>query len=179
MVVQRYTMRQNIAGATALEVARRAIGEGSDDSWRSAVRELVHGSRFVPHDRRDIFERAVIAGFTGDCIVLAHVAIPQIENSLREVLRNAGCPITTMNAEGVQEERDLNRLLTDEGTNTVLGEAMVWEMRSLLIEKTGANLRNRLCHGLLGADDFGRPGMNLVLWLTLFLLLRYVDSGPQ
>jgi hypothetical protein len=179
MVVQGYATRQNIVGATTLEVARRMIGEGPDESWRSAVGELVHRSHFVPDDRRGIFERALIAGFAGDRVVFAHLAIPQIENSVRVVFRNAGLPITTMNAEGVQEERDLNRLLTDRDAKTVLGEAMVWEMRSVLIEKSGPNLRNRLCHGLLGADEFDRPAMNVLLWLTASLLRAYGSTGGE
>jgi hypothetical protein len=179
MVVQAYTMRQNLAGATVLETARRIIGDRADGSWQSAIRELVHRSSFVPEDRRDIFERAVIAGFAGDRVPLAHLAIPQIEHSLRVIFRDAELPITTMTAEGVQEERDLNRLLTDEGAKSVLGEALAWEMRSLLIEKTGSNLRNRLCHGLLGADDFERSAMNALLWLVVFLLLRCVGEGSR
>ena len=176
MVVQAYTMRQNIAGAITLEVARRMIGEAADGSWQSALRELVSASGFVPEDRREIFMRAVLAGFAGDHLVFAHLAIPQIENSLRVVFRKAELPITTMNAEGVQEERDLNRLLTDEGAKDVLGELLAWEMRCLLVEKTGPNLRNRLCHGLLGADDFARPAMNLLLWLTVSLLLANAST---
>ncbi len=179
MVVQGYNMRQNIAGATALEVGRRMIQEGADGSWKDAIRELVQGSKLVPEDRREIFERALGAGFAGDRLVFAHLVIPQIENSLRHVFGDAGLPITSMNAEGVQEERDLNRLLTDEAAKTVLSEGLVWEMRSFLIEKTGPNLRNRLCHGLLGSGDFDRPAMNLLLWLTVSLLLRYVGSGAS
>lgn len=179
MVVQSYTARQNMVGATTLEAARRAIAAGPDDSWWPAVGELVLGSRFVPDDRRGIFERAIVAGFTGDRVIFAHLAIPQIENSLRVVFRDAGLPITTMNAKGIQEERDLNSLLTDEGANTVLGEALAWEMRSLLIERTGPNLRNRLCHGLLGADDFDRPAINVLLWLTVSLLFRYRTAGGE
>lgn len=177
IVVQGYAMRQNIVGTTVLEVARRAIADGRDDSWRSAIGDLVHGSRFAPDDRRGILERAIVAGFSGDRVVLAHLAIPQIENSLRVVFRDAGLPITTMNAKGIQEERDLNSLLTDESAKTVLGEALVWEMRSLLIERTGANLRNRLCHGLLGSDDFDRPASNVLLWLVLVLLQRFAGAS--
>jgi len=179
MVVQGYTMRQNIAGATTLEVARRAIGDGADESWRGAVRELVHASGFVPEDRRDLLEGAVIAGFMGDRVVFAHLAIPQIENSLRVMFRKRGLPITTMNAKGIQEERDPNSLLTDEAAKAVLGEALAWEMRSLLIERIGPNLRNRLCHGLLGADDFDRPAMNVLLWLTVSLLLACGSPGGE
>jgi len=177
MVVQGYTTRQNIAGATALEVARKAIADAPDDSWRSAVAELVHRSRFVPEDRRGIFERAIVAGFEGDRVAFAHLAIPQSENSVRVIFRGAGLQITTMSAKGIQEERDLNSLLTDKSAKTVLGEALVWEMRSLLIERTGANLRNRLCHGLLGDGDFDHPATNVLLWLVVALLRRFTVTS--
>jgi hypothetical protein len=173
MVVQGYTTRQNIVGATALEVARKAIADAPDGSWRSAVAELVHHSGFVPEDRRGIFERAIIAGFAGDRVVFAHLAIPQIENSVRVVFRDAGLPITTMSAKGIQEERDLNSLLVDDGAKTVLSDALTWEIRSLLVERTGPNLRNRLCHGLLGDDEFDRPATNVLLWLVVALLRRF------
>lgn len=67
--------------------------------------------------------------------------------------------------------------LTDEAAKTVLCEALGWEMRSLLIERTAPNLRDRLCHGPLGADDFDSPAMSVLLWLTASLLRRYAGPG--
>jgi hypothetical protein len=87
------------------------------------------------------------------------------------MFQKAGLQVTSMDAQGVQEERDLNQLLRMEGAKDVLGADLLWETRSLLIEKSGPNLRNRLCHGLLASDDFERPAVNALLWLTTLLLL--------
>ncbi|MGH9459924.1 MAG: DUF4209 domain-containing protein [Vicinamibacteria bacterium] len=180
MVVQAYAMRHDLAGATLLEEARSIVVSSEAAMWKAAVRELVEGSTFVPEDRRSIYERALVAGFEGDKMLFSHLVVPQLENSLRRVFREAGLQITSMDAQGVQEERDLNQLLRMEGAKDVLGEDLLWETRSLLIEKTGPNLRNRLCHGLLGDSDFERPAGNTLLWLTVFLLLgaKAALGGP-
>jgi hypothetical protein len=171
MIVQAYAMHHDLAGATLLEEARSILAATEASPWKAAVRELVEGSAFVPEDRRAIYERALVAGFEGDRMLFSHLVIPQLENSLRRMFQKAGLQVTSMDAQGVQEERDLNQLLRMEGAKDVLGADLLWGTRSLLIEKSGPNLRNRLCHGLLASDDFERPAVNALLWLTTLLLL--------
>ena len=75
--------------------------------------------------------------------------------------------------EGVQQERDLNQLLTDPGAEKIFGKDLLWEMRSLLIEKTGPNLRNRLCHGLMSSTDINSDSSRFFLWLTVHLIVYF------
>lgn len=53
---------------------------------------------------------------------------------------------------GVQQEHNFNAFLTEVGyiaiLNRMLGEASVADLRMLLIDKLGANLRNTAAHGL-------------------------------
>jgi hypothetical protein len=170
-IVQAYAMQQDLAGATLLEEARSILVSADAGTWKAAVRELIEDNAFVAEDRRETYERALVAGFEGDKVLFSHLVIPQLENSLRSIFREAGLPVTSLDTLGVQEERDLNQILRMEAVKDVLGEDLLWEMRSLLIEKTGPNLRNRLCHGLLAAGDFERPAISTLLWLTVFLLL--------
>jgi len=160
----------------------RKYGSWSTEAgtWKAAIRELVEENTFVPEDRRDIYERALVAGFEGDKVLFLPLVIPQLENSLRSVFRAAGLTVTSMDSHGVQEERDLNQLLRMDAAKDVLSEDLLWEARALLIEKTGPNLRNRLCHGLLGTGDFERPAVNTLLWLTVLLLLlaQAASGGP-
>ena len=178
MIIQMYNMNQDLLGATILEEARSILASGEAEAWPAAVHELVETSTFVPDDRRAIYARALVAGFEGDRVLFQHLIIPQLENSVRQVFCEAGLQVTSIDAQGVQEERNLNQLLRLEGAKNVLGEDLVWEMRSLLVEKTGPNLRNRVCHGLAADGDYERPAGNALLWLTVFLLLRYRCSQP-
>ena len=73
--------------------------------------------------------------------------------------------------EGIQDEFNLNRLLSasefTESLGKVIGEDFIFDLRGLLVERFGANLRNDMAHGLIGHDEFySTPGCYL-WWLAL------------
>jgi hypothetical protein len=70
----------------------------------------------------------------------------------------------------VQEERDLNILLRFPEVTEMFGEDTVFEMQGLLVERFGANLRNRIAHGLLGDSGFYSSEVLYAWWLILRLL---------
>ena len=70
---------------------------------------------------------------------------------------------------GLQREHDLNRLFDMAETKALLGEDEHFEMESLLVHDAGANLRNRLAHGLL--DDGAHQALLVYFW---WKVLRYV-----
>jgi hypothetical protein len=60
----------------------------------------------------------------------------------------------------------------------LIGKDTVYNLRGLLAEHTGTNLRNRLAHGLLNDHDFivSLPIFAIYLWwLTLRLIALYSD----
>jgi len=81
--------------------------------------------------------------------------------------------ITSVLPSGVQREKDMNELLTDSNAEQIFGKDLLWEMRSLLIEQSGPNLRNRVCHGLANSDDINSSSSIFLLWLTLYLLIAF------
>jgi hypothetical protein len=170
-VIQQYNLCQNLAGAVLLEEARSIIQGGPDVTWRAAIEELIGEHPLIQSVRSQLYSRAIFAGCEGDGLVFLHLIIPQVEYLVREALHRAGVQTTSIGAAGVQEERDLNYLLRGEAAESILGKDLVWEMRSLLTEKCGPNLRNRLCHGLLHDSDFSQSHSTFLLWLALYLLV--------
>lgn len=171
-IIQQYNLSQNLVAATTLRRAIVIILK-SDETWKTAVKEIITMSKFVPEERRDIFEKAITAGFEGDLLVFTHLIIPQIENSIRVIFALNKLKVTAVSPEGTQEERDLNSLLTDANAEGILGRDLAWEMRSLLIEKSGPNLRNRLCHGLMSSENLYSTSAVFLLWLTLYLVVDF------
>jgi hypothetical protein len=51
----------------------------------------------------------------------------------------------------------------------VIGENSVFDLRGLLVERTGSNLRNAIAHGLLPSGAFFAPLVCYLWWLTLHL----------
>lgn len=140
---------------------------------------VMMSSPFVPAGREVLFARGLHAGLTGDYLVAAHLLIPQIENSLRYVLTQSGEITSGLTRQDVQNHFDLNRILTDDVLLTklteVLGEDLVFQLKGLLVQHHGANLRNEIAHGTLGADEFrsGFYGLQSIYtwWLALRLCL--------
>jgi hypothetical protein len=100
--------------------------------------------------------------------------IPQLENSIRHLLQRAGIVTSFSDQYGIQKEYDLNTLLYgdfEKVLNGILGEDMVFALKSLLVEATGSNLRNDFAHGLINTDGFASPSPIYLWWLVLRLCL--------
>jgi hypothetical protein len=77
-----------------------------------------------------------------------------------------------MSPEGIQESMNINRLLYLPSVREIFGDNHVFDMRGLLVEKVGPNLRNEVSHGMRSDAHFfaGREEMYL-WWLMLHLCL--------
>ena len=138
------------------------------------LRELVSDNPFVPRGREEFYIRGLQAGYRGDWAGATHLLVPQIENSVRFVLEQRSVITSGLDDDGIQDERDLNRTLRlPDFTQPLIesmGEDMVFDLRGLLIERYGANLRNDMAHGLLDYDAFHSAPCVYLWWLTLRLL---------
>lgn len=151
------------------------------------LKQIVVDSPFIPRGREHIFAMALHTGLSGDYFVAAHLLIPQIENSLRHVLSLHGAITSGFNRQEVQNHRDLNVMLNDaefeEKLASILGNNTVFELKGLLVNRFGANLRNEIAHGTLGADEFNSPlyGLQSVFlwWLGLRLCFSNVLPAEE
>ncbi len=174
-IIRGYNLGQNLSACTTLKRGVYLILQ-SGDSWKEAIKELINKSKFVPKVRTDIFERAIIAGFESDFLTFTHLIIPQIENSVRLIFAMNKLKVTSVSSDGVQEERDLNQLLSDPNAEGIFDKDLIWEMRSILTEKCGPNLRNRVCHGLIDSQDINNSSSLFLLWLIIYLLVGFINN---
>ena len=70
------------------------------------------------------------------------------------------------------EEKDLAALLYDQRIRLLFEESELFFFRFLLVEKSGCNLRARIAHSLMLADDYHQDYMHLLV-LALLKLARY------
>lgn len=133
------------------------------------VSELMLNNPFVPPNREYIFTRGIYAGFMGDFLTAISLLIPQIEHSLRYILDANGIRVIGLGNDGVQDFHTLEALLKHPKLEEILGEDTVYDLRGLLIERFGSNLRNELAHGLLDSSVFFTDRCIYLWWLTLRL----------
>jgi hypothetical protein len=132
---------------------------------------LVANHPFVPPGHEHSFARGFHAGFEGDWHAVAYFLVPQVENCIRYVLDNQGVITSKLDNKLVQEVRTLEKLLSMPETIEAFGEDHVFELRSILTEEFGSNLRNRLAHGLIADGECYAPPTEHLWWLLMRLCI--------
>jgi hypothetical protein len=157
-----------------IEPARQEfIKEHSADL--SALSGVVYANPFVPQGREKIFARGLAAGLNNDWLIATHLLIPQLEAAIRSLLNRVGIVTSNLESDATQEERQLGWLLYHEQMEKTFGAACTFNLRALLVERFGANLRNDMAHGLLPESAFSTPATVYFWWLVL----RLCCSGHQ
>lgn len=126
---------------------------------------LAAQSSFVPAGREAMFAKGLAFGADADFVSAAHLLVPQLEHALRVHLNAIGVVTLNLPNSGVQDERDLGALLELPELVRLLDESVIFDWRSLLTEKAGANLRNELAHGLIEPGDRTAEYIYLCCWL--------------
>lgn len=103
----------------------------------------------VPMSRKFSLTKGVLAGFQGDFLTATAILVPQFEHLLRHLLKESSVLTTNIDQHGVENEIALEALIELALTKQIIDELYAFDLRALLIEKIGVNLRNMHCHGLL------------------------------
>ncbi|RUP00630.1 hypothetical protein [Hyphomicrobium sp.] len=144
--------RRQIATSGMIEPARRTIMAEHPLEDRDLL-PLAELSPFVPPGYEHLFAMGFGRFFGGDYISALHILVPQIENSLRYVLRHAAIDTSSMQSDMTQENRTLSVMLSKDraALERIFGEAITLEIENLFDFEGGPSLRHRLAHGLLSA----------------------------
>jgi hypothetical protein len=166
---QEAARNRQIAVLALLDPARRQILSEHVirlDDWR----QFVTDNPFIPAGREEIFARGMDAGMNGDFLVAVSLLTPQIENAVRTVLKKAGVVTSKIDVRNIEQERVLGALLDMDEAERVFGRDLIFDLRGLLVEKFGSNMRNELAHGLLDLEDFRGPDAEYLWWCALRLM---------
>ncbi|MHC5612357.1 MAG: DUF4209 domain-containing protein [Nostoc sp.] len=143
--------------------------------------EIVTNNPFVPTGREEIYARGLHAGLTGDFLIAAHLLIPQIEHSLRCLVKRRG-NITSWLDKGIQDEYIMSVLFDkhEADLQAIFGEDIAFDLIGLLNRKGfGSNLRNLMAHGLISLNGFYTPPVVYLWWLTLHLCYLPIISNSK
>ena len=144
---------------------------------------IVKNSPFVPEDRDQLFAQGLYAGLMGDYLMATHLLIPQVENSIQYLLEQKGVTVSRLDDQGIQDERPLNDILYCSEVEEIFGEDVAFDLRGLLVERYGSNLRNRVAHGLMSFDGFYSIETAYFWWITLRLccipIIAHIKENQQ
>jgi len=134
-----------------------------------AIEIVIGDSAFIPEDRKPLFIKAFVCGFQWDFSTALHILVPQIENGIRKALGQAGITPVNIDADGIEEVWGYERILNHDETKKIFGQDFVFELKSLLVERLGQNMRNLLAHGLLSPDSLNNETAFYLWWVLLRL----------
>jgi hypothetical protein len=147
------------------------------------IQKIIFYSPFVPPNREYLFAKGLYAGLAGDFFTSTHILIPQIENSVRYLLSQRGVITSGLDDNGIQNEHNLNSTLYRPEINSIFDEDTLFDLKGLLVERSGSNLRNRMAHGLIDDSGFLKPIMSylwcIALRLCLVPILQYQQQVEE
>ncbi|MEG5050818.1 MULTISPECIES: DUF4209 domain-containing protein [unclassified Microcoleus] len=126
---------------------------------------------FIPKGREPLYARGLLAGLQGEPVIAAHLLIPQLENSLRHILKQNDFITSHLTSAMIQDDYNLKKVLDVPDLTQILNENTIFTLKGLLVERMGSNLRNEICHGLFSHNQFFTPQLAYLWWLTLYLCL--------
>lgn len=127
-------------------------------------------SLLISSDRVTLFQEGLQAFEREDYIKCIHVLVFQVENSLRELLKLLGRPVTRSTDDGYQP-KNMNDVLHDPAVKGCLDPKLWSFLKVLYTDNRGMNLRNLVAHGIAPADAFNRINAALVVQSVVFMAL--------
>lgn len=127
-------------------------------------------SLLIPSDRVTLFQEGLQAFERQDYVKCIHVLVFQVENSLRELLKLLGRPVTKSTDDGYQP-KNMNDVLHDSAVKDALDPKLWSFLKVLYTDNRGMNLRNLVAHGVAPASAFNRINAALVIQSVVFLAL--------
>ncbi|WP_445247745.1 DUF4209 domain-containing protein [Microcoleus sp. OTE_8_concoct_300] len=167
---------QNLQAKAYIEPARDQINLEHGVRLNDIL-SIVSHSPFIPPNREYLFAKGLYAGLTGDFFTSTHILIPQLENSVRYIMWRRGIITSGLDDSGIQNEHNLNSTLYRPEITSIFDENTLFDLKCLLVEHAGSNLRNRMAHGLISDGEFMSPLMSYIWWLTLRLCCLYFDTS--
>jgi hypothetical protein len=141
---------------------------------------IIWQSAFVPRLQAPLYALGFARFFQGDFLSAAHLLIPQLEASLRQILKAHGADPTKRRDDATEEDRSLDAIIGNHRAELVdiLGAPLLEELDRIFNIQPGPTLRHDAAHGQLSAGQCYSADVVYACWLLyrvccLFLVKRW------
>lgn len=125
---------------------------------------------FISPNKKMLFTKALMFGIERDFATSVHLLAPLIEDTIRKILYDFGDYTAVIEKNAKSTEVSINTLLSKDSAKKVFEEDFLFEMKMLLTNPNGSNLRNTVAHGML--DDDTSQGIDVAYFW--WRILRWV-----
>lgn len=135
----------------------------------ASLTDYLYQSPIFCESKKQTIVKAMGLYFSQDHETFAYLIIPQIEAAFRQLLQTIGEPVHRANRHGGFQLLTLDDLIRNPHIKTLFGEDCVTYFRVVLSETRGCNLRNRVCHGIVGINELNKITSSLLLHILIIL----------
>ncbi|NQV84884.1 MAG: DUF4209 domain-containing protein [Rhodospirillales bacterium] len=175
------SMYHSWVGFGAVEAARRKIWEEHPVSLPDFI-ELARASALVPEGHETLFGNGLMTGFGGNYGIALHILTPQLENALRQILKQSGSNVSTKEKSDAvtQEAITLEKIIEHEKIHAIYGDAVQFDLKAVFTEKTTGGLRHDIAHGFIGDSGIKNAVSAYAFWLiTHLIVLPLIAAGVE
>lgn len=170
-LVRNFGIRAEVSTVGALVPAQETLTTEHRFTFDDLV-EICAQSPVISMRHVGLWARGLLHGLNGDYPSAVAVLVPQLEQLIRLQLKAAGAQTLFVDPDtAVETEKGLGALLEMPEANRTLGVSLTFELRALLVEKEGANLRNHLAHGLITDSEAWSAYAVYAWWLALRMVV--------
>lgn len=107
----------------------------------------------IPEGRETIFQKGVGCFLRGEYYEAMLILAPQMENLFRNIANEVGGLTSTLSDDGLAQEKVLSSVFSLPELLDAYDNDIIFAFRGLLNEQAGANIRNRIAHGIIGESE--------------------------
>lgn len=107
----------------------------------------------IPEGRETIFQKGICCFLIGEYYEALHILAPQMENLFRNIANEVGGLTSTLSDDGLAQEKVLSSVFSLPELLDAYDNDIIFAFRGLLNEQAGANIRNRIAHGIIGESE--------------------------
>lgn len=135
-------------------------------------------SFFVPPGHEGAFALGISKFFSGANMEACCLLVPQLENSLRYVLKITGTDVSKITQTLTQEDVMLSVLLARfrAPLERIFGAEAIFQIEMIFQSRDGFNIRNSLAHGTTRDNDFWSASHIYGCWLIYRLMIASLIS---
>ena len=166
---------ESFIGDTAL----RWILEYINKNFKIELNDLdfiVKDNLLISEDRRETIKFALYLGFTGKLYEALQILVLQMENCFRNLVELLGGVPYIFNDDGSSDVKTIGSLLEMDEIKECIEEDIVFGFKELLNEKAGANIRNKIAHGIFTKKE-AESGSGLFLFCIIIRFLTYFSRS--
>lgn len=166
MISQAESHRRADVVANSIDPVRSLIAQSIAIEQRH-FRPIVGVSPFVSRLQAPLYALGFARFFQGDFASAAYLLIPQLEASLRHILKGRGADPTRRRDDATEEDRSLDAIIANHRSDLLemMGEPLLDELNRIFNLQPGPTLRHDVAHGQLSEGQCYSADVIYACWL--------------